>query len=162
MSARGPAPDVYIYDATAVAASLTGSMETFTAGTYHVLLNAGGGTAVDMNGADLNMGVVGNQMHGGDDQKWELIPSGLGHSIRCAQPSADGHPLYLTVDGNGAQDGASVVAGTHPVAWNVEQMEAGIRCVGPGSRILCEHVVDYNFLVLQNLLAELAICAPSR
>ena len=126
LSARGPAPEV-CHDATSVTVSSASSVETFTTGTFHVVLNAHGGTAVDMSGA-VNTTVIGSAMHGGDSQQWEFTKFGLGYSIRCAGASAEGHALYLAVDGGEPRDCAPVVAGTHPVAWNVEQVEAGIRC----------------------------------
>ncbi|KAI1793771.1 hypothetical protein LXA43DRAFT_1059765 [Ganoderma leucocontextum] len=128
LDARGPAPDAY--DATAAAVSSTCS---FTPGTYHVLLNAHCGTAMDMSGTD-DTSITGYPMHGGDNQQWEFIRCGLGHAIRCVRPSQDGNACYLTVESGGAGDCAPVVASAHPVAWNVEQTEEGTRISWPNSQ----------------------------
>ncbi|TFK86956.1 carbohydrate-binding module family 13 protein [Polyporus arcularius HHB13444] len=118
-------------DATAVAISpRDGTPPVWTPGTY-VLLNAQGGTAVDLSGAD-NKTVFGYPMHGGPNQQWEFIPTGHGYIIRCVRRSAEGHSLYLTTDGS-VKHGAAIVASPYPVAWNVEPGEDGIRIHWPNS-----------------------------
>ena len=123
-------------DATAVAVSparsakgLMATLPMWAPGTY-VLLNARGGTAMDLHGGD-DTNVIGYPMHGNQNQQWEFIPSGHGYVIRCVRSSKAGHALYLTVEG-GVRDNAPVVASAYPVAWNVEQTEDGIRCAGLG------------------------------
>ncbi|PIL34541.1 hypothetical protein GSI_03319 [Ganoderma sinense ZZ0214-1] len=102
-------------------------------GTY-VLLNARGGTAMDLHGAD-DTNVIGFPMHGNQNQQWEFIPSGHGYVIRCVRPSKAGHALYLTVEG-GVREHAPVVASAYPVAWSVEQTEEGIRISWPNSNFV--------------------------
>ena len=93
---------------------------------FHVLANAHCGTAIDMSGSH-STSVIGYQVHGKENQQWELIPSGLGHIIRCARPSAEGHALYLSIDCGGVEGCAQIVTSTYPVAWHVEQVEGSIR-----------------------------------
>ena len=114
-------------DATAVAVSPRAlSPPVFAPGTY-VLLNARGGTAMDLSGADHKT-VIGYPMHGGPNQQWEFIPTGHGYIIRCVRRSPEGHSLYLSTEG-GVKHGAAIVASTYPVTWNVEQTEDGMKCV---------------------------------
>lgn len=112
-------------DATAVAVSPQASTPSVWAPGTYVLLNARGGTAVDMSGVD-NKTIFGYPMHGGPNQQWEFIPTGHGYIIRCVRRSAEGHSLYLTTDGS-VKHGAAIVASPYPVAWNVEQTDDGIR-----------------------------------
>ena len=111
------------------AKGLMAALPMWTPGTY-VLLNARGGTAMDLHGGD-DTNVIGYPMHGNQNQQWEFIPSGHGYVIRCVRPSKAGHALYLTVEG-GVRNNAPVVASAYPVAWNVEQTEEGIRYVRLG------------------------------
>ncbi|KAI0370736.1 hypothetical protein BV20DRAFT_943443 [Pilatotrama ljubarskyi] len=114
-------------DATAVSTDSSSSPGgVWTPGTY-VLLNARGGTAVDMSGAD-NKTLIGWPMHGGPNQQWEFIPSGHGYLIRCVRRSKEGHPLYLTTE-QGVGEHVAIVASPYPVSWNVEQTEDGIRYI---------------------------------
>ncbi|KAI0354430.1 hypothetical protein OH77DRAFT_1426006 [Trametes cingulata] len=119
-------------DATAVS---TGSSPggVWMPGTY-VLLNARGGTAVDMSGAD-NKTLIGWPMHGGPNQQWEFIPSGHGYVIRCVRRSKEGHPLYLTTEA-GVGEHIAIVASTYPVSWNVEQTEDGIKISWPNTDLV--------------------------
>ncbi|KAM5545464.1 hypothetical protein V8D89_000872 [Ganoderma adspersum] len=133
LDTRGSCPDAHDGAAVAVSSTLPMSPGPFISGaSYQVLLSARCGTAIDISGVD-STSIVGYQMHGGETQQWELIPSGLGHIIRCARPSAEGYALYLSVDGGGVQDCAQVVASTHPVAWHVEQIEENVRVSWPNS-----------------------------
>ncbi len=83
---------------------------------------------MDLSGVD-NTTIIGYPMHGGPNQQWDFIPYGQGYAIRCVRPAKDGNALYLTVDCGGVRDRTPVVAGTHPVAWSVQQIEEGIMCV---------------------------------
>ncbi|KAI0697195.1 ricin B lectin domain-containing protein [Cerioporus squamosus] len=118
-------------DATAVAISPRASTPPVWAPGTYVLLNARGGTAVDLSGAD-NKTIIGYPMHGGPNQQWEFIPTGHGYIIRCVRRSSEGHSLYLTTDGS-VKHGATIVASPYPVAWNVEPTEDGIRISWPNS-----------------------------
>ncbi|KAM5545830.1 hypothetical protein V8D89_000868 [Ganoderma adspersum] len=112
---------------------LMAALPMWTPGTY-VLLNARGGTAMDLHGGD-NTSVIGYPMHGSQNQQWEFIPSGHGYVIRCVRPSKAGHALYLTVE-DGVRNNAPVVASAYPVAWNVEQTEEGIIISWPNSNFV--------------------------
>ena len=99
-------------------------------GTAYVILNASGGSvmAMDLSGTD-NASLLGYPMHGGPNQQWDFIPSGLGYIIRCLRPSKGESALYLTINCAGVREGASVVVSGYPVAWNVEETEGGIMYV---------------------------------
>lgn len=139
----------------AVSPPCSAPAQAFSPGTLYVLLNARGGTAMDMSGAD-NKTIIGYPMHGGPNQQWDFIPSGIGYAIRCMRPATDGNALYLTVDADcgGVRDRTLIVAGTHPVAWNVQQTNEGIMCVGFGENLF-QTLADW---MTQNLVAELELC----
>ncbi len=128
-TSHAPEPSDTTTVAVSPARSAKGLMATlpmWTPGTY-VLLNARGGTAMDLHGGD-NTNVIGYPMHGAQNQQWEFIPSGHGYVIRSVRSSKAGHALYLTVEG-GVRNNAPVVASAYPVTWSVEQTEEGIRWV---------------------------------
>ncbi|PCH34833.1 carbohydrate-binding module family 13 protein [Wolfiporia cocos MD-104 SS10] len=86
----------------------------WTPGTY-VLLNARGGTALDLSGADQRT-LIGFPAHMGQNQQWEFLPSGRGYTIRSACHSLCG--LYLSVEQ--VCDDAQVIASPFPASWNVQ------------------------------------------
>ncbi|KAH9915556.1 uncharacterized protein BXZ73DRAFT_54208 [Epithele typhae] len=102
-------------------------------GTY-VLVNARGGTAVDLHGAD-DRTLIGFHKHGGENQQWEFIPCGRGYVIRCVRRAKDGHALYLTTEG-GVGEMKAVVASPYPVTWQVEQDGDAIRVCWPDTKLV--------------------------
>ncbi|KAH9850991.1 hypothetical protein C2E23DRAFT_887017 [Lenzites betulinus] len=97
-------------------------------GTY-VLLNAKGGTALDMTS---KRHVEGHDLHSELNQRWKFINTGNGWAIRNGRDSNDGEPLYLSIKGQ-LKEGTEIVGSTVPISWYVYSVDGALRITWPNT-----------------------------
>ncbi|KAI0354444.1 hypothetical protein OH77DRAFT_1426021 [Trametes cingulata] len=102
-------------------------------GTY-VLLNARGGTALDVTG---NMDIQGHEFHGGVNQQWRFIPTGRGWAIQSGRNGKDGKPLYLSFKSR-LREQAVLTASKVPLSWCVWDVDGALRITWPGADYVAE------------------------
>ncbi|TFK85302.1 hypothetical protein K466DRAFT_601285 [Polyporus arcularius HHB13444] len=107
-------------DCVAVRGSLSDVQPTAWAPSHgpYALRNLHGRTRLDLNTAERRLIACYSDGHREPNRKWEFVPYGDGHAIRCCYQE-DGQALYLSVEGPPAK-WARIVASSQPVGWHIE------------------------------------------
>ncbi|EIW52696.1 ricin B-like lectin [Trametes versicolor FP-101664 SS1] len=87
---------------------------SFEAGKTYQIINAKGGTVLDLSGGQDHSPITGYQWSGGSNQKWTLEQNGDGFQLKNAATG-----LYIGIDGE-PSNSAPVIATSQGQHWEVK------------------------------------------
>ncbi|KAH9850962.1 ricin B-like lectin [Lenzites betulinus] len=82
-------------------------------GKTYKIINAKGGTVLDLSGGQDHSPITGYQWHGGDNQKWQLEQRGDSYVLKNAATG-----LYLGYDGE-QKNFTPIIASQNPASWHI-------------------------------------------
>ncbi|KAI0824431.1 hypothetical protein BC628DRAFT_1379556 [Trametes gibbosa] len=111
--------------------------DSFISGGTYILLNAKGGTALDMTSS---LKVEGHHLHSKSNQRWRFINTGDGWAIQNCQLSKDGQSVYLSANGGPLKEGKPLVGSTISMSWYVYLVDGALRITWPRT----DYVMDLS------------------